>query len=150
MVAHSAAVDSGGVATSLSDIAGRVLAPYDAATGGAFTIAGPEVHLSADQVTPVALILHELATNAAKYGALSQPGGSLALRWTTEPVAAGGPAVALIWRETGGPEVDAAARQPGSGFGTQMTNISAKQLGGTITREWPDEGALVTLTFPQV
>jgi two-component sensor histidine kinase/CHASE3 domain sensor protein len=150
MVAHSAAVDSGGVATSLSDIAGRVLAPYDAATGGGFTIAGPEVHLLADQVTPVALILHELATNAAKYGALSQPGGSLELRWTAEPAAAGGQTVALIWRETGGPEVAAAARQPGSGFGTQMTNISAAQLGGTITREWPDEGALVTLTFPQV
>ena len=150
MQAHDAALANGGMAADLGEIAERTLAPYRDGAEVAVTLEGPAVSLSARNVTPIALILHELATNAAKYGALSQSGGALALHWTCAPDAAGGQVVTLQWREQGGPPVGEEARQPGSGFGTRMTGMAASQLGGEIKREWPDEGALVTLTFPQV
>jgi two-component sensor histidine kinase len=150
MQAHDAALANGGTEVALREVVERTLAPYQSAGGASVSFAGPEVTLAARNITPMALILHELATNAAKYGALSQVGGVLALNWTCAPDPEGGQIVTLQWREQGGPPVGEEARQPGSGFGTRMTGMAASQLGGEITRDWPDEGALVTLTFPQV
>lgn len=79
---------------------------------GQFTVDGPNVHLAADASLSLSLLLHELATNAAKYGALSVEGGRVSLSWTIE-----GDRFVLDWRETGGPPATAPARK---GFGSRL------------------------------
>lgn len=116
-----------------------ILAPYEGAGGGddRLRINGDDVTLPGNTTT-IALILHELATNAAKYGALSSPSGTV----TVECVAKKD-TLALIWDERGGPRSD----EPGEeGFGSLLGRLASGQLGGTIEREWRPEGLRVTLT----
>ena len=92
--AHGLAFEASAPA-DLGELIGRVLAPY-AADPATITIeAGPRVALARGQVTPVCLILHELATNAAKHGALSSPAGRVRVAWRDDGDAAGGTAVAV-------------------------------------------------------
>src|SRR5204862_4661633 len=89
------------------------LAPFRA--GDTFFVEGPACELPRDACVPLGLALHELATNASKYGALSVPGGSVALLWT---VGEGeGRLLRMVWRERGGPPVTAPTR---AGMGTQL------------------------------
>ena len=89
-----------------------------------------------------ALIFHELATNASKYGALSAADGRVAI--TAELV---GDDYRVVWRETGGPRVTSAPAV--EGFGSTLSKVSVEgQLGGTLIREWLPEGLLVTMTTP--
>jgi two-component sensor histidine kinase len=82
----------------------------------------------------IAMTLHELATNAAKYGALSAPAGHLHVEWSLTE----NNQVVLQWIETGGPPVEPPARE---GFGTQlMQAMIAGQLQGTISFDWRPEG----------
>lgn len=99
----------------------------------AFEIAGTERRLQPEDVQPIGMIVHELATNAAKYGALSARGGTI--RVTLEP---GG----FIWEERGGPKPEP-ARQPG--FGMRMMRQLAQQIGGELGFEWSDTGLRVRL-----
>ena len=93
------------------------------------------------QRTPLALLFHELATNATKYGALSVPDG-----WVTLTMNSDGKAVTLDWREQGGPAV---TPPDGSGFGTQLMELSAvRQLGGTVARDWKADGLDVKVIVP--
>ena len=114
---------------------------------------GPEVDLRVSMVTPIGLIIHELATNAVKYGALSVQDGTVDIRWEVAPGRdAGngedaGPELRLEWTERGGPPPPEAARGVG-GFGVRMTTLAAGQLGGTILRDWPSSGAVITIAFP--
>jgi len=103
-------------------------------------IAGPEVNLSPEQVQPISLLLHELATNANKYGACSQGGGCVAVTWTLSDRQ-----VTLLWRESGGPEVVAPTRQ---GFGSILADNVVRQLKGAIRRAWEPNGLLVEVIFP--
>lgn len=103
-------------------------------------IAGPEVSLSPEQVQPISLLLHELATNANKYGACSQGGGLVAVTWTLSDRR-----VTLLWRESGGPEVAAPTRQ---GFGSLLADNVVRQLRGAIRRGWEPNGLVVEVTFP--
>lgn len=109
------------------------------------TLHGPSEVVPAYMVSPFALVFHELATNAAKYGALSAPGGRVRIAWNGRD---GGELLRIEWREVGGP-APAAVRdsgdQPGSGFGQRMTEAAMRQIGGTLTREFPPEGAVITL-----
>ena len=91
--------------------------------------------------TPIALVIHELATNAVKYGALSATQGKV------EVITGIADAVVTInWKELGGPRVSAAP--PQSGFGTQLSDISIEeQLGGKIERNWREDGLEVTLSI---
>jgi PAS domain S-box-containing protein len=93
----------------LADIAEAVARPY---AGEQLTVAGPKAWLRAESVVGLAMALHELAVNAVKYGALSEPAGRVRLDWTAD---AG--AVALEWIESGGPEVALPVRR---GFGTRL------------------------------
>src|SRR4030095_10835470 len=105
------------------------LAPFRETHGERLTISGPKVVLEPTTAQTLALALHELATNAAKYGALSVAAGSLALRWSQQ-----GATLNVVWHETLGPPTQ---KPTATGFGTQIiTGSIERQLGGTTTFEW--------------
>ncbi len=107
-------------------------------------LTGPAVRLAADAVQPVAMLLHELATNAAKHGALSVPEGRVALRWEFTAPEEG---LRLIWRESGGPAIEGPPAR--RGFGSRMlVSLAERQLGGRLEFDWRPEGLAVTLTLP--
>jgi PAS domain S-box-containing protein len=102
---------------------------------------GPEILLRPGQVLGLSMILHELYTNAVKYGALCNEDGRLALDWTLDDAA-----VELVWEERG---VPCTTDVPGSGFGHRMIAMSVKSdLRGTIEREWRPDGLTAMLRFP--
>ena len=79
-------------------------------------VAGPAVVVSRDQAGPLALVIHEMATNAYKYGALSEPAGSVRLEWSCE-ADGGAQCIHVVWKEIGGPTVSVPRRR---GFGHRM------------------------------
>lgn len=101
---------------------------------------GPTVELSPEQVQPISMLLHELATNANKYGACSSGGGRISVSWTLKDRQ-----VTLQWRETGGPPVVAPTRE---GFGSALKANLVRQLNGAMTRDWAPTGLVVDVTFP--
>jgi two-component sensor histidine kinase len=103
-------------------------------------IEGPPVQLPAPHVVPFGMLVHELATNAAKYGALSSPAGRLTVSWS---LGADPPRLDFVWEESGGPEVKEPAKK---GFGTQMIERGlARQLQAKVRTEWRPEGVLFRL-----
>lgn len=113
----------------------EALCPKDAVD-----VQGPEVRLSPQQVQPISMLLHELATNANKYGACSEGGGRVSVAWTLDE---GG--VRLVWRESGGPPVVAPTRE---GFGSSLKASVVRQIHGTINRKWEPAGLVVEVAFP--
>lgn len=132
------------VGRAVSDVALTALAEQvlgaDVLQGRA-RFGGPEILLDPGQLLGLSMILHELYTNAVKYGALCGEEGEVALDWEIE-----GDEVAMRWVECGpGCEPDASS----SGFGQRMIALSVKSdLGGTIDRDWRPEGLTVRLRFP--
>ncbi len=117
-----------------------IVAPY-AEHGGVtrLTISGADVPIRGSAVTALALLVHEFATNAAKFGAFSSTDGrvDVACRVADDELR-------FIWNEVGGPHLDAGPR--GEGFGTLLGDATARrQLGGTISRDWNQEGLTITL-----
>ena len=129
---------------TLGTLLRRTLDPY--AAGADIRVDGADPALPADAVTPMALIAHELATNALKHGALGA-GGRLSV--TLEET---GAEIVMLWRETGvGPE-RAADRRPGDergGFGLELTERAARQLGGRLSRRRGLDGLSVELRVPR-
>ena len=115
------------------------LAPYS--VGGQIKICGSEVQLEPATAQTLALALHELVTNSAKYGALSSLSGQLSVMWQVEA-----DNLVLSWEETGGPLV----REPESrGFGTRSLMASIEsQLGGQALFDWRSEGLVCRLSVP--
>jgi PAS domain S-box-containing protein len=105
------------------------------------TIAGDDLEIDDRSATPLALLFHELATNAAKYGALSATDGSVVIKSSE-----GGHVARLRWEERGGPAVT----QPQSeGFGSKLIELSiVRQMGGRIERQWGEEGLILQLDVP--
>ena len=124
---------------ALSALTERVLGAEVAA--GRARYGGPELLLKAGQVLGLSMILHELFTNAVKYGALCSDVGRIDLDWDSD-----GEMIELVWAETGHPcESDV----PSSGFGQRMIAMSVKSdLKGTIERDWRQDGLTATLRFP--
>ena len=124
---------------SLSALAERVLG--DEVAAGRARFSGPEILLKPGQVLGLSMILHELFTNAIKYGALCNDDGQLALDWARE-----GTAAVITWSEVGPP---CALDAPSSGFGHRMIAMSVKSdLRGAIEREWRPGGLTATIRFP--
>ncbi|QBX34040.1 response regulator [Paracoccus liaowanqingii] len=98
---------------------------------------GPPVELSPDTMLRLALTLHELGTNAAKYGALSVPQGRISLSWRLESGH-----LVLVWRETGGPAV---TPPEGSGFGTTLIGAAGGGDSGAVEVDWRPEGVVWTI-----
>jgi two-component sensor histidine kinase len=92
------------------------------------------------------MVLHELATNAARYGALSAPGGTVTLAWWIGR-GGGDDRLHMRWAETGGaPVAEIPARQ---GFGTRLIDASVRgQLGGTVIRHWETSGLICEISIP--
>ena len=126
----------------LGDLLSVLLAPYDdlGAFSGRIRVSVPRMGVGKSSATTLAMILHELATNSLKYGALSSETGTL-------DVSSSGHEdddVVVVWTERGGPPV-ATPTGPG-GFGSKLINRAmAAQLHGTITCDWVVEGVVVTL-----
>lgn len=109
---------------------------------GKYSCVGPPLHLTATTVQPVGMLLHELSTNAVKYGALSVPEGHVYLTWDRSDNGS----FWLCWREGGGPAVEAPATP---GFGTNLIRqIIESQLGGTYRAHWDPEGYGLMMSLP--
>ncbi|TDH61521.1 PAS domain S-box protein [Dankookia rubra] len=106
---------------------------------------GPAVTITATAVQPLAMAIHELATNATKYGALSRPHGVLTLEW--EVLAEQPERLRLVWRERGGPPVTVAPA--GRGFGSRVLQATlTRQLGGTLSLCWDPKGLRCEIVLP--
>ena len=117
----------------LREVARRALLPF--AEGGRVLAEGPQVRLGPRATLALSMALHELATNAAKHGALSAPGGRVRLGWSLEP-----PGLRLLWQESGGPPVAAPRRR---GFGTRLIERGlGGELGGRAAIEFRPEGVV--------
>ena len=127
------------IGAEVSAIATQELAPYS--DRKRTFIDGPQTLLAPDAAQAVAVALHELATNAAKYGALSTPDGHVRLEWSD---AADGP-LRLRWMETGGP----AAQEPTrTGFGTRIVEQMIVQQKGQVRFDWRKDGLVCEITLP--
>ena len=129
----------------LRDILEAELLPYrsDTAGGRTLTLEGASVRLTGRAAIGLALVVHELATNAAKHGAYSC-GGALDVSWTVDASAPGAP-VALYWRERGGPAVVAPSRR---GFGSRLIEgVLKSELGGGVTTRFAPSGFEADLAF---
>ncbi|WP_051329883.1 sensor histidine kinase [Niveispirillum irakense] len=127
---------------SLRALAEEALAPYLGADALDRTrLTGPSLDVGPDATQAVGMIFHELATNAAKYGALATPSGRVAVDWE---IVAGD--LHLIWRESGGPPVQPPA---GRGFGSQMIDANVRmQLRGRLEMQWHTDGLLCHIVLP--
>ncbi len=130
-------------ATTLHSLIGTILAPYDGDLAGhprRANVVGADTLIGGSAVTSFALLLHEFATNAAKYGALSVPEGAVDISCHED-----GERFILTWVERGGPSID--RRNDGDGFGTLLGNATVRsQLGGDIVRDWKPEGLSIRLS----
>jgi two-component sensor histidine kinase len=137
---HSLFVEKRWIGVELFTIAAQELAPYSNKDDTRVGIEGPPVLLEPNLAQAIAVILHELATNAAKYGALSVPKGRIDLKWSHD---IGGP-LHLRWAETSGPAVQPPARQ---GFGRRIIKQMIDQLKGETRFEWCPEGLVCEITL---
>jgi len=132
-----------GKAALLGDLVAVLLAPYDdmGAFSGRVRVSVPRMGVGERTANTLALVLHELATNSLKYGALSSATGTLDVSCSDlEP----GDELAMVWTERGGPIVTAPAGS--EGYGSKMvTRALASHLAGSIDRAWSPEGAIITL-----
>lgn len=106
-------------------------------------MSGPPTRLIASAVQPFTMVIHELATNAAKYGALSQPSGNVSINWQLREEIG---VLEFIWVETGGPTIKYPPNHRGFGSTLISANVEVA-LGGKITEEWKSDGLSLSLTI---
>ena len=129
--------------TTLQSLVRTIVAPFDEPEAPRIAVSGIDAGVSGSAVTSLALLLHEFATNATKYGALSVDAGTVEVTFTEE-----NDAVVVDWIERGGPPVTAPEDSPG--FGSVLSRIAvSNQLGGEIFREWRPEGLAIRLSVPR-
>ncbi len=121
-------------------------APYDHESGARkISIAGPDVTATPKAALGLAMAIHEMASNAAKYGALSTGSGHLAIAWEIADIAHI-PTLTLTWTETGGPDVQPPTRR---GYGSTLIDEALTyNLQAKVTREFPAEGLRCTIAIP--
>jgi two-component sensor histidine kinase/DNA-binding response OmpR family regulator len=140
--AHAILSDTRWQGADLSKLVEDELAPYRTSRADRIHVSGPNVLLDPTTAQTLALALHELATNAAKYGALSNATGKLELKWDVQP-----DSIVFHWREAGGPVTQVPAK---TGFGTRIiTGSVERQLGGKATFDWKPEGLTCALFVPR-
>jgi two-component system, chemotaxis family, CheB/CheR fusion protein len=143
--AHDLLVDEGWAGSDMRQLVRRTLEPYAGDVGGRITVDGPKLTLRTQTGVALTMILHELATNAAKYGALSTPHGTLDVNWRRED-SGGQPQIRLRWIEAGGPPVKTPSRR---GFGSELIERSTThELHGQAILDYREEGFHGELTFP--
>jgi two-component sensor histidine kinase len=136
-VATSQSAESGSSA-DLREILQVILAPYHHAK---ITLDGPRLDLGAQTTNVLALVIHELATNSTKYGALSSSKGTVSIEWRRHATE-----VSIQWSERGGPPITQIPST--AGFGTLLATKSIAALRGTISPDWAPQGLSVRITVP--
>lgn len=132
-----------GKAALLGDLLSVLLAPYDetAAFSGRIRVAVPRMGIGEQTASTLGMVVHELATNSVKYGALSSPEGSLDLSSRVDE-----DRLYLTWAETGGPTISISPEL--RGFGSRLIARSVtSQLGGELTYDWQEHGLVVTIAM---
>jgi PAS domain S-box-containing protein len=139
--AHTLLAEEGWSRVELRAVAEAELAPYLVA--GRVYLQGPPVWLTPSAVQPLSMVLHELATNAAKYGSLSTPGGRVEVAWAAAAATGG---LELRWLESGGPPLVEPPRR--RGFGLKLIEAAARdQLGGAARQHWEPGGLRCEITI---
>lgn len=125
----------------LGDLLTILLAPYDdeAAFSGRIRVAVPRMSVGESGATSLAMVLHELATNSVKYGALSAATGTLDVACAVH-----GEEIVLVWTEQGGPRITTPPDTSGYGSKLLMRSMQS-QLNGSVARDWTEDGAIITL-----
>jgi two-component sensor histidine kinase len=140
--AHDLLSESRWQGADIARLVAEETAPYSREPGQ-ISIDGPSILLQADKAQSIALVLHELATNAAKYGALSMPDGRLTVDWQL-----GADGLTINWSETGGPRVQAPEK---SGFGSRIIDtVLRRQHGGTVDFDWQESGLACRILIPSL
>lgn len=143
--AHDLLMRETWTSAGLGELAAATLAPFKLDDDARIVIRGPEVRFSPTAAVTMTLAFHELATNAAKFGALSNPGGSVTVEWSIDTSRNGG-VVELSWREAGGPAVPPPARR---GFGSRLIERGApRELGGDVRLNFEPDGVACAFRLP--
>jgi hypothetical protein len=124
------------VKNALKQLLLEAFAPYGEGRLAAF---GPEISIGPDPARHLILLIHELVTNAVKYGSLSQLSGRVFVNWQEA-----GDTIVLNWKESGGPRIDSPKRE---GFGSQLMTACIKALSGSIQRDFASDGLACSISF---
>jgi PAS domain S-box-containing protein len=139
--AHALLTQGNWLGADLSELAAQELAAYGG-LGDRVALSGPRLPLTPAATQAFSLVLHELATNTAKYGALSAAAGRLLLSWQLE-----GERLRLLWEEVGGPPL--AGPPARRGFGSRLVEATVRdQLGGQVRMDWNPSGLLCRIEAP--
>lgn len=138
--AHALLAESRWVGLKLHSLVTEELAPYSLKETSRADIIGPELVLQPQLAQTIAMVLHELTTNAVKYGALSVPSGRLRVEWSR-----GDGHLMIRWSEADGPPVKPPQRQ---GFGTRVVNRVVQDLKGKLLFDWNPEGIACEIVVP--
>ena len=146
--AHEVSIEAAGRSGSadLHDLVSAILRPYRTDRKRRVVLTGEMVEVPREAVTPLGLMLHELATNALKYGAFSVAEGAVTIEWRHEDGA-----LSLTWTEAGGPAVGApfvAASSASTGTGARIMEGVLGMIGADLSYEWPPGGLRATLRMP--
>jgi PAS domain S-box-containing protein len=141
--AHSLLSQSRWHGVGLTDLIRHQLAPYT--TDANTTICGPDVMLTSAETQAVAMVIHELVTNAAKHGSLSSPNGSVSVSWDRTGTDAAA-MLTIAWRELGGPPIAARVQ---SGYGSSLIrDLIPHELGGAVDLVFAADGACCKIAIP--
>jgi two-component sensor histidine kinase len=135
------------LAVGLGELIEQILRPFGLRDGDGdrMTVDGPEARLPPKTALTLALVFEELATNAAKYGALSTPAGKIRLSWTIASTDRG-ERMRILWTESGGPPVTPPARK---GFGSRLIEGGlAQELGGEVHLDYAPSGVVCRIDMP--
>lgn len=144
--AHNLMVDAGWTALPLDEVVATVLKPFGDPGHTRFDLQGPPVRLAPRTAIAFSLAVHELATNAVKYGALSNSAGRVRLHWAVD-TRDGEPQFRAEWRESGGPEVEATRNR--RGFGTRLIEQGlAAELSGQVALDFARPGLICRIEAP--
>ena len=145
--AHDLLTREIGTGVLVADLIRETVAPYENRPGEKLVAEGPDVRIGSEVAVTLAMALHELATNAAKYGALSAPDGRIHVEWQRLAGLADQPGeMILTWAERGGPKVAPPSRR---GFGSDLIERGlARQLGGTASLSFDEDGLRCRISAP--
>jgi PAS domain S-box-containing protein len=144
--AHSLLAASRWEGADLKQLMTEELAPFAARGSGRVAISGPAIKLRPEAAQALALVIHELATNAAKYGALSGEAGHVEIEWSMS-VASEEPRLCIHWRERGGPALTNAPSRRGFGSTVMQASVE-RQLKGKVRLDWEPQGLTCELALP--
>jgi len=143
--AHALLSQSSWQDVDLSALVHTQLAPY--ANSINVSIAGPSVLLTSAETQAIAMVLHELVTNAAKYGALSNSNGRVSTSWELKSTGPAASTLKIVWRELGGPPVE---REIRPGYGTSLIrDLVPHELGGRVDVAFASDGVCCTIEIPR-